>query len=155
MSNKGPSTQAHESVQTKEHLCDEVTGSLARGHMATAEQVSPAISLPISPNTDENYTIESDGNRRSNKPGTGNGKPDCYKCKHRRDLDYSAHSECKHPALDGKGRVLAIACIMTSGQFPPFNLKGNAHGIRNAWFSWPIDYDPIWLESCDAFESIE
>jgi hypothetical protein len=24
--------------------------------------------------------------------------------------------------------------------------------MRNGWFAWPLDYDPIWLETCDAFE---
>lgn len=89
----------------------------------------------------------------ANKDGTSwNMKPNCYECKHRRALAYSSHSQCAHPELDGKGHVLAIACIMTEGQFLPFNLRGNTHGIRNGWFSWPIDFDPVWLESCTAFE---
>ena len=25
---------------------------------------------------------------------------------------------------------------------------GNAHGIKSGWFSWPIDFDPCWLEKC-------
>ena len=148
---KQRSAPAASDAQSRSDIC-EVTASLAPGHTATAEQVSPAISPAVSPSTDENYKIESDGNQSGNKSGTGNGKPNCYKCKHRRDLSYSAHSECKHPALEGKGRVLAVAAIMTGGRFPPFNLTGTPHGIRNAWFTWPIDYDPVWLESCDAFE---
>jgi hypothetical protein len=144
-------TPADGGVNSGEQSCGNIA-SHAQGAKATAEQVSPAISLPISPSTVENITTETDGNKRSNQSGTGNGKPNCYECKHRRGLSYSAHSECRHPVLDGKGRVLAVACVVSSGQFAPFNLIGNSHGIRNGWFTWPLDYDPVWLEKCDAFE---
>lgn len=117
------------------------------------EPVSPAISLAVSPSTDENYKTESDGSQSSNQSGSKRSeKPNCYECRFRSDLPYSPHSECKHPVLEGKGRILAIACILRGGQFPPFNLTGSAHGMRNNWFNWPLDYDPIWLETCDAFE---
>jgi hypothetical protein len=29
------------------------------------------------------------------------------------------------------------------------------HGICNGWFIWPINFDPVWLENCDGFESKE
>jgi len=58
-------------------------------------------------------------------------KPDCYKCKHRRGTQWGHHSSC----VNGKAYV-----------------KGNAHGIRNGWFLWPINFDPVWLDSCDGFD---
>ena len=61
-------------------------------------------------------------------------KPDCYKCKHRRDIAGDCHSEC--------GNMRAIT-------------KGNAHGIRHGWFRWPYNFDPLWLEACDGFEAKE
>lgn len=49
-------------------------------------------------------------------------KPDCYKCKYRGNLPGDAHSCCKHP-----------------------------NGIKNGWFFWPLNFDPVWLENCDGF----
>jgi hypothetical protein len=31
-------------------------------------------------------------------------------------------------------------------------VKMDDHGIRNGWASWPIDFDPIWVENC-VFET--
>jgi hypothetical protein len=57
-------------------------------------------------------------------------KPDCYKCKYRRDIQGDVHSECtNHTATT----------------------EGDPCGKRNGWFSWPWNYDPIWLKSCDGF----
>jgi hypothetical protein len=33
-------------------------------------------------------------------------------------------------------------------------VKGNSNGIGNGWFIFPLNYDPIWLESCDSFEKV-
>ena len=149
---KGPSAAARSAAQSGEQSCEVIaTHAVATGD--SVAPVSPAISPAVNPESREQLKPRLESEHQSgNQSGNGNTKPNCYECKHRRDLSYSAHSECKHPALEGKGRVLAIACIMTAGSFPPFNLKGNAHGIRNSWFAWPMDYDPIWLESCNAFE---
>lgn len=57
-------------------------------------------------------------------------KPDCYKCVHRLEVPGSAHSRCnKHEA----------------------KVTGNSHGRRMGWFSWPFNFDPVWLQSCDSF----
>jgi len=34
-------------------------------------------------------------------------------------------------------------------------IKGHPHGIKNGWFFWPVNFDPIWLENCDGFQSKE
>jgi hypothetical protein len=57
-------------------------------------------------------------------------KPNCYKCVHRRKLPGDAHSRCNNH----KAKV-----------------SGNTHGIRHGWFMWPLNFDPIWLETCDSF----
>jgi hypothetical protein len=31
-------------------------------------------------------------------------------------------------------------------------VKLNDHGIVNGWASWPIDFDPIWVDGC-VFET--
>lgn len=92
------------------------------------------------------------------------GKPNCYKCKHRGSLPGSAHSCCRHPAtgqvmddlvaqimgiLGGVGRVvpMQVDCGL--------NVRGNPAGVGRGWFIFPVSFDPVWLESCDGFESEE
>ncbi len=58
----------------------------------------------------------------------------CYTCKHRRDLSGSCHSYCNNMAA---------------------NAEGQPHGIKNGWFSWPWNFDPVWLVSCDGWEGVE
>jgi len=63
-----------------------------------------------------------------------NEKPNCYQCKHRGTLVGDCHSSCaNHGAL----------------------VVGNPHGIKNGWFVWPFNFDPIWVESCNGFEHKE
>ena len=28
-------------------------------------------------------------------------------------------------------------------------------GIRQGWFGWPIDFDPVWVEQCTGFVNKE
>lgn len=58
-------------------------------------------------------------------------KPDCYKCKFRKDIPGDCHSSCANP----KAKV-----------------TGDLTGIKGGWFLWPFNFDPIWLKSCDGFE---
>jgi len=58
---------------------------------------------------------------------------ECYKCIHRKKVYYSAHSEC------GK---------------PDAQMTGNQHGIKNGWFMYPLNFDPIWkTKLCSNFEA--
>ena len=61
-------------------------------------------------------------------------KPDCYKCIHRRSLPGDAH----------------LMCANTMAR-----VRGNDHGIAQGWFIWQFNFDPIWLEECNGFESEE
>lgn len=56
----------------------------------------------------------------------------CYECKYRKELDWSAHSKCSAN--------------------PTPEVEANKHGIRNGWFFFPINFDPVWLEHCNSFE---
>ena len=153
MNNEMPrqSASASSDAQSGEQSC-EVIATHAVVTRDSVEPVSPAISPAVIANVENNQKPRQQLSKSGNQSGNGNTKPNCYECKHRRDLSYSAHSECKHPALEGKGRILAIATVMMGRGFEPFGLTGNAHGIKNGWFSWPLDYDPVWLDSCTAFE---
>jgi hypothetical protein len=88
--------------------------------------------------------------------------PNCYDCKWRGSLPGSAHSKCNHPtnqAIVNDPLAQAFAIFASVGRFPqlptPRNrlgVSGNAHGVANGWFNWPLNFDPIWLESCNGFE---
>ena len=61
-------------------------------------------------------------------------KPDCYECKHVRSLPGDAHKQC----VNNNAKV-----------------TGNETGIRNGWFFWPFNFDPIWVIECNGFEEKE
>ena len=84
-------------------------------------------------------------------------RPDCYKCIHRGDLPGNAHSTCNHPDAPVGGNLSSLLSMLGGMKPPPMpsgelNVVGNPHGIMNGWFSWPYNFDPVWLESCDGFE---
>jgi len=89
-------------------------------------------------------------------------KPDCYKCRHRREIPGNAHTRCVHPKAGGdkeQDPLIEIMGIMAGAhRFTPFSvgtdnlgIKGSPYGIRNGWFVWPLNFDPVWLESCNGF----
>lgn len=82
--------------------------------------------------------------------------PDCYKCKHRRDLIGDAHSWCTHPkTVQCDNQFTALIATMTNQNIRAareLNIEGHRHGIKNGWFIWPANFDPVWLLNCDGFE---
>ena len=63
-----------------------------------------------------------------------NKKPNCYKCKYRGTIPGDCHSSCSN--------TKAI-------------VEGDLHGIRNGWFFYPLNFDPVWLEECDGFKPLK
>ncbi|MFA7521060.1 hypothetical protein [Shewanella sp.] len=93
-------------------------------------------------------------------------KPDCYKCIYRGEVVGSAHSCCKHPnnkkLLDEP--MAGLLGILSSGRHMDLGLKsynnglnvtGNEHGRKSGWFNYPLNFDPVWLETCDGFKREE
>jgi hypothetical protein len=90
-------------------------------------------------------------------------KPNCYDCKWRGEVPGDAHSCCNHPKVsaiidDPLAQVLGI--LGSVGRGPglqglgiKLGVTGNQHGIRNGWFNWPVNFDPVWLETCNGFEA--
>ena len=76
-------------------------------------------------------------------------KPNCYKCKYRGTVPGDAHSCCKYPGNNTD--MVAIFMGGSNENASKLNIKANAHGVRNGWFMWPINFDPVWLENCDGF----
>ena len=94
------------------------------------------------------------------------GKPNCYKCIHRRSLPGDAHSSCDHPkAGKNKNPLGSMMAIFASvGKVNPtinfdgakkLNIQAHSHGVKRGWFNWPYNFDPVWLVSCDGFSSKE
>ena len=88
----------------------------------------------------------------------------CYDCRYRGTLPGMVHSCCLHPDLEGitdDPIANMFAMFASTGRVGPvmianrLNVKGKAHGIRNGWFNWPWDFDPVWLENCDGYEEKE
>jgi hypothetical protein len=78
----------------------------------------------------------------------------CYNCKYRQDVAGSCHSTCTSPYADTKAPVYFMLQQAKSLQTSDdsFIIEGDEHGIRNGWFMWPIDFDPVWVEKCTGFE---
>lgn len=68
---------------------------------------------------------------RATNEKPGKDKPNCYKCKYRKEIMGDAHSECTNREA---------------------NVEGYAYGIHRGWFFWPYNFDPVWLVSCNGFE---
>ena len=82
-------------------------------------------------------------------------KPNCYECKWRADIGHwDCHSKCIH--LDIGGEIMGLAMAAGVIKWPPkMNVSGNKHGIKNGWFNFPANFDPVWLETCNGFERKE
>lgn len=91
-------------------------------------------------------------------------KPNCYACVHRGTVPGSAHSSCLHPATravhDNPGARLAGLLgkrtglqVIPSQAAADLHIAAAAQGIRNGWFLWPVNFDPVWLERCDGFQA--
>ena len=88
-------------------------------------------------------------------------KPDCYKCKWRKNCAWGdSHSRCEHPKNQAilETSILKVMSILASvGRVTPTScmgiyVRGNPYGIKKGWFNYPFSFDPIWLEECNGFE---
>lgn len=77
----------------------------------------------------------------------------CYKCKYQKDLTWSAHSECTYSESHGVDKINALWMHMRG--LVGDSVVGSEHGIKNGWFMWPVNFDPVWLEKCDFFHDKE
>jgi len=64
-------------------------------------------------------------------------KKTCYQCKHRGEIPGSCHSRCMFNWNNA------------THEMP----KGRDWGIKNGWFMWPYNFDPVWMiGECGEFE---
>ena len=81
-------------------------------------------------------------------------KPNCYECTYRRGILGDAHSRCAHPTAGGDNNVGfegldALSLFLNGGA--PLGVTAVRHGVEMGWFTWPINFDPVWLLTCDGF----
>lgn len=91
----------------------------------------------------------------------------CYNCKYRGMVSGSTHSCCKFITENTTDKALAteIEFLLASGKYKlTFNneeigkyspVKLNKHGVRNGWATWPLNFDPVWVEECVFFQGKE
>ena len=86
---------------------------------------------------------------------------DCYNCKFRGEITGSAHSCCeitKHiPTLSKvNSEFMDIALMVGKAKIKSSDgtsaVKINPEGVKNGWASWPLDFDPKWITSCELFK---
>ena len=79
-------------------------------------------------------------------------KNDCSLCPHSEKVVGSSH-HIKRNAMPGLTGIVATISVI-SGEAQPITdketgevaLKFNQHGVKNGWCTWPINFDPIWVE---------
>ena len=56
---------------------------------------------------------------------------ECYSCEHKRTIPGDAHTRCAKPDLE---------------------MTGIVYGIKNGWFKYPFNFDPVWKrKSCKNY----
>ena len=60
-------------------------------------------------------------------------------------------------AADMLESIVAQLAAMLGGMPPvgaeSLGVTGVPHGIERGWFSWPLNFDPVWLRTCNGFEA--
>jgi hypothetical protein len=84
----------------------------------------------------------------------------CYSCKFKGTVPGSAHSSCKVISENSsdKTKAFELEMLLASHQVQMTDkgtdeplVKLNEHGIKKGWANWPLDFDPVWVESCRFF----
>jgi hypothetical protein len=94
--------------------------------------------------------------------------PTCktQKCKYQASIPGDCHITCKHPIVENNSTALFSDIFRILGNrggprcaldsiSKQMGIFGNKTGIKNGWFNWPFNFDPIWLERCAKFEAVE
>ena len=156
-----PSREALSSRQNEEDMvCDSTDIQQEETEAFVSRAISPAISHAAAKDREQPKT-EINASKSCNQSGneSRSSKPNCYSCKWRGSVPGSAHSSCSHPItdfMDGAGKFLVLMYALKGLRSPiekMLNLTYDQHGFDSGWFMWPINFDPVWLISCDGYEA--
>lgn len=75
--------------------------------------------------------------------------PNCYECRYRGSVPGDAHSCCRYPGNNTD--MFAFFAPENQENIRKLNIKANRHGFMSGWFFWPVNFDPVWLLSCNGF----
>ena len=73
----------------------------------------------------------------------------CYECKYRGKALGDAHSCCRYPGNEVV--MFDLFSEKNEKNARRLHIKADACGVRNGWFYWPVNFDPVWLTNCDGF----
>ena len=85
----------------------------------------------------------------------------CWECKQSRTIPGDCHASCAHPksGFEGGDPLAAIIAMLASARKLPvaapsadLGITLNEHGVRHGWAFWPVNFDPIWVDTCNGFE---
>lgn len=101
--------------------------------------------------------------QKTSKEPTGEKKVDCYHCIHRGPITGSAHSACYHPINERihADPILKLTALARGINIPLpvssilLGITFKEHGWKNGWFNWPMNYDPVWLETCQGYQEAD
>ena len=85
----------------------------------------------------------------------------CYDCVFRGKVPGSAHSSCNVLSKDGKSidplaeLALATGIAKIRDEQGRDAVKLDPIGIQGGWAMWPINFDPVWVDSCAFYKSKE
>jgi len=84
----------------------------------------------------------------------------CYSCKFRGEVPGSAHSKCNAGNIgenfEKKNPMFGLMMAMSGGKAPGLRhdkVQFSRQGIEGGWAAWPFNFDPVWLEKCELYES--
>jgi len=86
----------------------------------------------------------------------------CYKCQYRGTIENSRHSKCQHPEAEkimqssGLLDILFEHLVMerTIPRLTQIIVKFADQGLEGGYVHFPMNFDPIWLESCNCYKEI-
>jgi hypothetical protein len=91
---------------------------------------------------------------------------DCYNCTYKGSVPGSTHSSCSiishsvSEELKSTAKMLEASLALGAHALVDENtqeplVKLDPHGVKKGWANWPLDFDPIWVQSCPFYKPKE
>ena len=60
-----------------------------------------------------------------------------------------------HAQVAGKATELPVLRIRANDEAKTPVIELQTHGIKEGWCYWPLNYDPVWVHTCHAWQPME
>lgn len=78
----------------------------------------------------------------------------CNTCSYVGSVSGNCHSTCNSPLFKGENDKFVVLLTNISGN--RVGPRFNTHAMINGWANWPVEFDPIWMESdCGLHSSLK